>query len=116
MRAEWPEDGSGKREAWQVKNFEMNELPNVTSFLNPTILKAIGSVVILLVVAFVGIRVAAHLRGATNKDHTSVEDLVRNFEEMRRQGDMSDAEFRTITSVLGKKQTEEPERSGPTTT
>ncbi|MFO1066186.1 MAG: hypothetical protein U0892_20185 [Pirellulales bacterium] len=82
---------------------------------SPTVLQAAVSVIILLVAAFVGFRVAVYLRGATNKDDTNVEALVRNFEELRRNGDMSDAEFRTITSVLGKKSTDEPDTSGPTT-
>ena len=71
------------------------------------------SLLILLAVAAVGLRVLRRVRRATNKDHTDAADLVRNFEEMRREGDINESEFRTITSVLGKKLAEGPNSSGP---
>jgi hypothetical protein len=42
------------------------------------------------------------VRRVTNIGHTNAADLVRNFEEMRREGDINAAEFRTITTVLRK--------------
>ncbi len=68
-------------------------------------LQAALSVTVVLAAVFVGLRVVEHLRGAISKDDTSDVELVGNFEEMRRQGDINEAEFRTITSVLGKTQT-----------
>jgi hypothetical protein len=82
----------------------------------PSVLQVILAVGTLCVAVFIGIAVAGRLRRATNIDDTSDEDLGRNFEEIHRRGGMSDAEFRTIQSVLGKKLTDDPEQSGPTTT
>jgi uncharacterized membrane protein len=63
---------------------------------------AVLSLVLLLVVSYVGFRVVEYLRGATSKDDTNADDLVHNFEEMRREGDINEAEFRTIQAVLGR--------------
>jgi hypothetical protein len=76
--------------------------------LNSQPARAALGIAILLAVVYVGFRVVEHLRGAISKDDTSDDDLVRNFEEMRREGDINEAEFRTITSVLGKTQTSTP--------
>ena len=74
--------------------------------------QATASVVILLVMVALSLRVLRRVRCATNKDHTDAADLVRNFEEMRREGDIDEAEFRTITSVLGKKLADGPGSNG----
>ena len=71
------------------------------------------SLLILLAVAAVSLRVLRRVRRATNKDHTDAADFVRNFEEMRREGDINESEFRTITSVLGKKLADGLNSSGP---
>lgn len=63
----------------------------------------IVSVAVLLVLAAIGLYVLRRVRGVTNTDHTNAADLVRNFEEMRREGDINAAEFRTISTVLRKK-------------
>lgn len=78
----------------------------------PTAFQATLSLLILLAIAAVSLRVLRRVRRATNKDHTYTADLVRNFEEMRREGDINEAEFRTITSVLGKKLAEGPDSNG----
>jgi len=75
----------------------------VNTVLGHPALPAILSVVVLLVVAAISLHVLRRMRRATNIDHTDAADLLRNFEEMRREGDINAAEFRTITSVLGKK-------------
>jgi hypothetical protein len=69
---------------------------------HPAIPATISVVIVLMVVA-VCLHVLRRVRRVTNIDHTDAADLVRNFEEMRREGDINAAEFRTITSVLGKK-------------
>jgi hypothetical protein len=79
-------------------------------------LQATLSLLILLAIGAVGLHVLRRVRRATNKDHTNTADLVRNFEEMRREGDINEAEFRTITSVLGKKLAEGPHSNGPSLT
>lgn len=63
------------------------------------------SIAVVLFAVFVGYRVVEYLRGAISKDDTGGDELAVNFEEMRRQGDISEAEFRTITTVIGKTQT-----------
>ena len=63
----------------------------------------IVSVAVLLVLAAISLYVLRRVRRVTNIDHTDAADLVRNFEEMRREGDINAAEFRTISTVLRKK-------------
>jgi hypothetical protein len=65
-------------------------------------------VAVVLVAGYVGYYVVKYLRGATSKDDTDAGDLTSNFEEMRREGDISEAEFRTIQSVIGKTQSSGP--------
>ena len=62
------------------------------------------AVAVVLVTGYIGYYVLKYLRGATIKDDTNAGDLALNFEEMRREGDISEAEFRTIQSVIGKTQ------------
>ena len=62
------------------------------------------AVAVVLVAGYIGYSVVRYLRGATSKDDTAAADLTLNFEEIRREGDISEAEFRTIQSVLGKTQ------------
>ncbi len=72
-------------------------------------MQAIFATLILLAVVFFGIRVVMLLRPATTKDQTDnigdtcASDLTRNLEELRISNDISEAEFRTIKSVLEKR-------------
>ena len=72
------------------------------------LLQACLGVTVVLAAGYIGYYVVKYLRGATSKDDTSTGDLTLNFEEMRREGDISEAEFRTIQSVLGKTQSSGP--------
>jgi hypothetical protein len=76
---------------------------SMSAVLGHPAVPAVVSVAVLLIVAAISLHVLRRVRRATNIDHTSAVDLVRNFEEMRREGDINAAEFRTITSVLRKK-------------
>ena len=64
---------------------------------------------IMLWLLVLGLMVAAavfvlrSLRGRIDKDETDPSQLLSNFREMHHQGDLSDAEFRTIKTVLGAK-------------
>jgi len=69
---------------------------------HPAVSATIG-VAALLVVSAISLHLLRRVRRVTNIDHTNAADLVRNFEEMRREGDINAAEFRNITSVLRKK-------------
>ena len=57
---------------------------------------------VLLVVAYCAIQLILRLRPTTSTAHTSVEDLVANFEEMQLEGEINEAELRKIRAVLGK--------------
>jgi hypothetical protein len=76
---------------------------SMSAVLGHPAVPAVVSVAVLLIVAAIGLHVLRRVRRATNIGHTNAADLVRNFEEMRREGDINAAEFRTITSVLRKK-------------
>ncbi len=69
---------------------------------------AVAGIVLVGGVAYLGYVYLKHLRGAISKDDISVADLTQNFEEMRREGDISEAEFRTIKAVIGKSQDSTP--------
>lgn len=55
----------------------------------------------LLVVLIIAVAVLRIVRKTTIEDSVNPVDVLTNFREMRKQGDISDAEFRTIKSVLG---------------
>ncbi len=62
--------------------------------------QALLGVLILLIVSFAAYCALAKLRGSTNQDHGLHEALQKNFEEMRSEGDISETEFRRISSVI----------------
>ena len=64
-------------------------------------------IVVLLVLCFAAYRYVLSLRDLSNGDISLADEVARNFEEMRLGGDLSEAEFRNIQSVLGKKQASE---------
>ena len=47
--------------------------------------------------------VVAKLRGQTQQSENSTGQLLSNLQELHREGDISDAEYRTIKAVLGAK-------------
>ncbi|MFK7735514.1 MAG: hypothetical protein AB8B50_05790 [Pirellulaceae bacterium] len=67
----------------------------------PTV-QAVLSIAVVLALIYAAIVIVGRLRPSTIKADTSVEDLAANFEEMRLEGDIDDAELRKIKSVLGK--------------
>ena len=73
-----------------------------TLLFTPTFQAVLG-VLILLAVCWFAIYVMARLRDSNTQD-VPLHDLVqKNFEEMRSGGDISDVEFRKITSLLAEK-------------
>jgi uncharacterized membrane protein len=70
------------------------------------------SVTLLIVLMTAGYLVIKYIRGATIKDDISEADLAQNFEEMRREGDISESEFRTIQAVIGKSQSSNSSGTG----
>lgn len=78
---------------------------------HPTV-QAVLAVAILIAVVYAGIQAVMALRPTTSKADSSVDDLSRNFEEMRFEGDISDEELRSIKAVLGKTQSTRPNEDG----
>ena len=76
--------------------------------------RALPSERFLLVGLSLSWRVLGCVRRAINTGHTNAADLVQNFEEVRRVAYITAAEFRTITSVLGKKLADVPDENGTT--
>jgi uncharacterized membrane protein len=63
-------------------------------------LQAILGVLILMAVSIVAVQSLAKLRGSTKSDGELADLLQKNFEEMRSEGDISEAEFRKISASL----------------
>jgi uncharacterized membrane protein len=57
-----------------------------------------GILLLLIVLAAIVVR---KLRDSATQNRQAASDLLSNFQEMRAEGDISDAEFRNIKSVLG---------------
>lgn len=60
----------------------------------------LGVVALFIAVAVLGLR---RLREQIDKDQSDTGEMLSNFREMHLQGGLSDAEFRTIKTVLGAK-------------
>ena len=56
---------------------------------------------ILLLMIVLATMVVRKLRDSATQNRQAASDLLSNFREMRQEGDISDAEFRNIKSVLG---------------
>ena len=75
----------------------------IWKLLSTPTFQAVLGVLILLAVCWLAIYVMARLRDSNTQD-VPLHDLVqKNFEEMRSGGDISDLEFRKITSLLAEK-------------
>jgi hypothetical protein len=56
---------------------------------------------ILLALLIVGVLVVQRFRGGAAQTGQATAELLSNFEEMKQRGDISDADYRKIKSVLG---------------
>ncbi|MDZ4853040.1 MAG: hypothetical protein SGI77_27445 [Pirellulaceae bacterium] len=74
----------------------------MSDLLSRSYVQAGLSVLGLLVVSSIAYFVLSRLRDLSSNDHTLSADLAKNFEEMRREGDIDDKEFRNIQSLLKK--------------
>jgi hypothetical protein len=72
-------------------------------FVSQPALQATVSVAVIIAVMWLGFHVAIRLRPTTSKPDTSAVAWAQNFEEMRLEGDIDDAELRKIKAVLGEK-------------
>ena len=73
--------------------------------------KALLWVTILLIMLAVSYYLVRRFRDRTDDGKQTASDLLTNFREMRREGDISETEFRTIKTVLGRKLQQELERA-----
>ena len=71
-------------------------------FVSQPVVQVVLAVAVLLAAGYLGFMVVARLRPSTNIADTSSDDFKANFEEMRLEGDISEAELRNIQAVLGK--------------
>jgi uncharacterized membrane protein len=66
-----------------------------------TLLQLVFGMGLLLILVIVATLIVQRFRGsAADKGHTASE-LMTNFQEMKKRGDISDADYRKIKSVLG---------------
>ena len=65
------------------------------------------SILGLMIVSLAAYFVLSRLRDLSTDDHALSTDLKKNFEEMRREGDIDEKEFRNIQSLV-KKNTKPP--------
>ncbi len=76
-------------------------------FLTTTTAKAVLWVAVLMVMLTVGYYMLRRFRDRIDDDRQTASDLLTNFREMHHEGDISETEFRTIKTVLGRKLQEE---------
>jgi uncharacterized membrane protein len=66
---------------------------------------------VLMVLMAVGWHVVGRFRDNADDDRLTANELLTNFKELHHQGDINDAEYRTIKTALGAKLREELEDS-----
>ena len=64
---------------------------------------------VLLGLVLVATWVVQRFRGGASQSGTRPGELLTNFQEMRERGDISDADYRRIKSVLGDKIQDDPQ-------
>lgn len=75
---------------------------HVVEFLQTPPARIVIWVAVLAVLTIVGIYVVRRFRDGVEQTETT-SDLLAKFREMRQQGHLSDAEFRTIRTSLGER-------------
>lgn len=76
-------------------------------FLTTPIASAVLWIAVLLVMLVVAYYALRRFRDRIDDDRQTASDLLTNFREMHQEGDISEMEFRTIKTVLGRKLQEE---------
>lgn len=66
-----------------------------------TITQLVTWVAVLIGLILVAVLIVQRIRGCRTQTGLGAEQLLANFEEMRTRGDISDADYRKIKSVLG---------------
>jgi uncharacterized membrane protein len=66
-----------------------------------TLVQAILAVGVLIGLVIVGVLIVQSFRGSAAQKGPTPNELLANFQEMRSRGDITDADYRKIKSVLG---------------
>ena len=66
-----------------------------------TLIQASLAIGVLLGLVIVGVLIVQSFRGGAADKAPSANELLANFQEMRSRGDIDDADYRKIKSVLG---------------
>lgn len=72
----------------------------MTNVLSQTTVQAALSLLALMIVCSVAYWVLAKWRDSSRQDQDEGDSLLKNFEEMRQEGDIDEKEFRNIQSLL----------------
>ena len=72
-------------------------------FLRTPVAQAVIAVAMLAILSMVGYYIVLRFRDGSGDDKPGTSEWLTNYRELHRQGDISDAEYRTIKSVLGDK-------------
>ena len=72
-------------------------------FLSTTPAQVVIGIAVLAMLSVVGCYVVARFRERTDDSGPSASELLSNYREMRQQGDIDEAEYRTIKTALGAK-------------
>jgi hypothetical protein len=84
------------------RSWSEEKLVIMWEFASPSAWQATLSIAALMAVVYTGFHVAIRLRPTISKPDTSDAALAENFEEMRLEGDIDEAELRKIKAVLGR--------------
>ena len=76
----------------------------VREMLANTSVQAGLSLLGLMIVSAAAYFIVVRLRDSSNEDQKPPEDLMKNFEEMRQEGDIDEKEFRNIQKLLQRDQ------------
>jgi uncharacterized membrane protein len=66
-----------------------------------TLVQLMLGLVVLMGLVTAGVIVVQRFRGSAAEKGTTANELMTNFQEMRQRGDISDADYRKVKSVLG---------------
>jgi len=73
-------------------------MPHASADTLVQLVMGLGLLLILLIAATL---IVQRFRGSATEKGTTANDLMTKFQEMRKRGDISDADYRKIKSVLG---------------
>ena len=81
----------------------VNRYEPLLKFLTEPVPQAVLWTSVLSVVVAVGCFIVQRFRDGAEENEVSASDLLTNFEEMHREGDLNESEYRTIKTALGAK-------------